>query len=974
MSALLSRLRLSQKFAILGAMALIMVAVPTALFFRDVAAQLAFVQREDTSAIAVQKLNRLVQYTQAHRGISAGALAGNLELAAKRAAMSTNVKKELDALEDQLKRIGATENLMTMIRDVRQKWAQLEQAVAAKQIESAESTRTHSQLVADILLVNEEILSEFGMALDPDADTYYLIQAALVNMPQLGENLGLMRAQGTGFLAQKTLPPEGRAALIALAKRVRETSGDTQRNLKRATDANPAMRAALASKAESSKALIEKTLALADTALIKATEYTHASVAYLDEFTRAIDSLYDFNAEAAKELANALEARESKLTFERNLLLGALFAGLAAAVALAVAFVRSITGPVQKAVDVANQVAQGQLDFRLALQGTNETAQLLASLAKMQSTLQAFVAAQQEMAREHDQGSLDAVMPSQQFEGVYKDMAASTNNLVRSHIDVKMRVVDLVTEYTGGKLDRAMERLPGQKARVSAAMDQVQAAMRAAAEAAAFNERIRLSLDSLPVAVTVSNVDAALVHATPAAKDILRIVGGAGFDTDKFYGSKLSSLFRDAEAASRFDQAMRTGATVDMEFNGHVLRLLARPVTNLKGESIGRITQWFDRTQDIAQEKELDRVVDAATHGDFGQRLGLDGKSGFFLQISQGMNTLLEVSEQGLEDVARVMLAVSQGDLTQRIDRNYEGLFGQVKDSVNTTSEALARVITEVRAAADALTGAANQVSATAQSLSQAASEQAASVEETTSQIDTMSASITQNSDNARVTDGMATKTSKEAAEGGQSVSQTVQAMKQIASKIGIVDDIAYQTNLLALNAAIEAARAGEHGKGFAVVAAEVRKLAERSQEAAKEIGDLASSSVNMAERAGKLLDEIVPSIQKTSELVQEIAAASSEQSESVVQIGGAMGQLSKATQQNASASEELAATSEEMSGQAEQLQQSMAFFQLGDDGRASLVHAVPRSIERRAAVPRLGAGLSRASVRGGGSGNFKPY
>jgi methyl-accepting chemotaxis protein len=193
-----------------------------------------------------------------------------------------------------------------------------------------------------------------------------------------------------------------------------------------------------------------------------------------------------------------------------------------------------------------------------------------------------------------------------------------------------------------------------------------------------------------------------------------------------------------------------------------------------------------------------------------------------------------------------------------------------------------------------------------------------------------MSASINQNTENARTTDDMAATSSKEASEGNVAVKETVEAMKQIAAKIGIIDDIAYQTNLLALNAAIEAARAGEQGRGFAVVATEVRKLAERSQVAAQEIGRLAGSSVEMAERAGNLLDAVVPSIRKTSDLVQEIAAASDEQSTGVSQINGAMSQLTQATQQNASASEELAATAEEMGGQAGVLQDLMGFFKVG--------------------------------------------
>jgi len=327
---------------------------------------------------------------------------------------------------------------------------------------------------------------------------------------------------------------------------------------------------------------------------------------------------------------------------------------------------------------------------------------------------------------------------------------------------------------------------------------------------------------------------------------------------------------------------------------------------------------------------EIKEIVGAANRGDFSIKMELNGKAGYTKELSEQLNQLSTSVDTAFKDIIFVAEALEQGDLTKSVTRDYQGAFDQVKQSLNNTVAKLSQTIAEVSNTSDALSSATAQVSSTAQSLSQASSEQAASVEETSASIEQMAASIQQNTENAKVADSMSADGTKKAAEGGQAVTETVAAMKQIAKRIGIIDDIAYQTNLLALNAAIEAARAGEHGKGFAVVAAEVRKLAERSQVAAQEIGQLAGNSVGLAEKAGKLLDEIVPATKRTADLVQEITSASEEQTSGVNQVNTAVSQLSQITQQNASASEELAATAEEMSSQAEALQQLMGFFNIG--------------------------------------------
>jgi PAS domain S-box-containing protein len=428
--------------------------------------------------------------------------------------------------------------------------------------------------------------------------------------------------------------------------------------------------------------------------------------------------------------------------------------------------------------------------------------------------------------------------------------------------------------------------------------------------------RVKSALDETALPVRIADVDGTVLYVNRALDAILHRDAAAfrrenpAFDPDRVVGRSIGLFYPDPAAAVTRLRGLTQRTQSRMVLGGRTYDLTTTPVRDAEGRPSGTVGQWVDRTEQLQAEEEVSRVTQAAVDGDLTGRIATEGKEGFYLAIGESLNALLET---------------------------------------------LSRTMREVMVAAEHLTAAANQVSQTSQSLSQSASEQAASVEQTAASLQEMASSIQQNSDNAGVTDGMATKAAREAGEGAVAVAQTVAAMKSIATKISIIDDIAYQTNLLALNAAIEAARAGEHGKGFAVVAAEVRKLAERSQVAAQEIGSLAGSSVQLAEKAGALLADMVPSIAKTSELVQEIAAASGEQSGTVGQINTAMGHVNIGTQQNASASEQLSATAEELSAQAAQLQELMAYFDLRE------VSSEPAKVAPQA-VPVSGRGQGAAT------------
>jgi methyl-accepting chemotaxis protein len=368
---------------------------------------------------------------------------------------------------------------------------------------------------------------------------------------------------------------------------------------------------------------------------------------------------------------------------------------------------------------------------------------------------------------------------------------------------------------------------------------------------------------------------------------------------------------------------------------------------------------------------EVDILAKAAVEGKLATRADASKHQGEYRKIVQGVNETLDAVIGPLNVAARYVDLISKGDVPEQITDTYNGDFNLIKNNLNALIVAmnditaaaeeiangnltvvirerspkdklmqaleamvggLTRTVSDIRSIAGEVAAASQSISTASIQVSKGASNQAAAAEEASSSMEEMVSNIKQNADNAQQTDKIANKSAKDAQESGKSVLEAVAAMKEIADKISIIEEIARQTNLLALNAAIEAARAGEHGKGFAVVAAEVRKLAERSQKAAGEINQLSATTLKVSEKSGEMLDKLVPDIQRTAELVQEITAASKEQDTGAEQINKALQQLEQVIQQNASASEEMASTTEELTGQSDQLVSALAFFRTGDE------------------------------------------
>ena len=443
--------------------------------------------------------------------------------------------------------------------------------------------------------------------------------------------------------------------------------------------------------------------------------------------------------------------------------------------------------------------------------------------------------------------------------------------------------------------------------------------------------------------------------------------------------------------------------------NGKIDELISQ---TYKGDH-EKMKQAINNVAQVLQglHKELARLTEASNAGKLSERGRHEQFKGAYAEIVSGVNAILDAVIGPLNVSAKYVEQISKGDNPPPITDTYHGDFNLIKNNLNTLVAAmneittaaeeisngnltvdirerspqdklmqalasmvsgLTRTVSDIRGIAGEVAAASQSISTASIQVSKGASAQAAAAEEASSSMEEMVSNIKQNADNAQQTDKIANKSAKDAQESGKSVLEAVSAMKEIANKISIIEEIARQTNLLALNAAIEAARAGEHGKGFAVVAAEVRKLAERSQKAAAEINQLSSTTLRVSEKSGEMLDKLVPDIQRTAELVQEISAASKEQDTGAEQINKALQQLEKVIQQNASASEEMASTTEELTGQSDQLVSALGFFHTGDDGgsgRKGAGSKVARPVQGASAHAVRPTGHASLGARAAGGG-----
>ncbi|MGZ4976464.1 MAG: methyl-accepting chemotaxis protein [Methylobacter sp.] len=470
------------------------------------------------------------------------------------------------------------------------------------------------------------------------------------------------------------------------------------------------------------------------------------------------------------------------------------------------------------------------------------------------------------------------------------------------------------------------------------------------------SKRLTQALDNVRAGVIVADKNFEIIYMNDSIREMFKVAENdirkhlPDFSADKLMGTNIDVYHKNPAFQRGLLEKLQGSYKTELVIAGRHMNITASPVNSDAGERIGYVAEWQDRTHEVLIEQEIDQLVQGVKAGDLSTRINLNDKQGFTKALSAGINELTDVIESVFSDVNTVMENMAEGDLTTAITNEYQGVYAECKNNINSTLAKLSEFIIQIRDAADFIDSSSQEMASGNNNLSHRAEQQAASLEETAASMEELASTVKNNAQNTVQATEVVNSASQLAQKGGGVVKSAIAAMQEInessnkiAEIIGVIDEIAFQTNLLALNASVEAARAGEQGRGFSVVATEVRNLAQRSATAAQQSNELIQNSVQkvragtaFVNETGAALTEIVDSVAKVGNIVAHIASASSEQSAGIEQVNLAVSQMDDITQQNAALAEQAAAGSIAMSEQSTNMTQLLSFFRVNSKKGAS--------------------------------------
>ena len=857
----LERASLRAKFALAGGVLLLPLLLALALLGANLKEGIDAARNERVGLAYHVALRGVLQEMQKHRGTMGMFLSGDASAGERLGALQSGVAARILAVDAAEAQHGAALETGKRWETIRRQWESLKGDSA--KMTPLKSFAAHTELIGQITGLMEHVASTSGLVLDPDLDSFYLMDAVVMRLPELTESMGRARARGGIAVANRKADGDLRTTLIQELASARALGTAVEKARQTALKANPALESALGKAFADAGASVKEFSAMLDERVIRPAAIEVRPDEYFAAATRAIDTAFALYDKGAPTLDDLLAARIGRLSARAAWVLGAAVLLFALGVGLAWLVVRRATSALARAADSFAQISQGNFRNEIAVETDDEVGRLMRALKSMQTKL-------------------------------------------------------------GNDLNEAREQ----------------------AEKAL---RIKIGLDNVATNVMIADRENNIIYMNQA---VARMFGEAeedirkdmpGFEAQKLIGSSIDAFHKNPAHQREMLVRLKGTHRATIKLGGRTFALAVTPVLNERNERLGTAVEWQDRTAEVAIENEVADIVSSAASGDFTKRLATEGKQGFFRELAGGLNQLVEVVSAGLTDIARVLNAIAKGHLTERIEANYSGTFGQLKDDTNTTVERLRETVLRIKESSEAINTASQEIAVGNQDLSSRTEEQASSLEETASSMEELNATVKQNAENARQANDLAKNSNEIAEKGGQMVKRVVSTMdeiqgssKKIAEIVGVIDSIAFQTNILALNAAVEAARAGEQGRGFAVVASEVRNLAQRSATAAKEIKNLIAESVEkvdggakLVQEAGSTMDDVVTSFQLVANLVTEITNASREQSSGIEQVTQAVSQMDEVTQQNAALVEEAAAAAESLEEQARSLVQAVSIFRL---------------------------------------------